>query len=41
MGWKIHKPGVDPVLDEIIARRFGPEFENQCARPPTDAAPDP
>lgn len=31
--WKLHVPGVDPQLDEIIARRFGPGWPRPCKRP--------
>jgi len=32
MTWKIHYPGADPIIDEILARRFGPAFHKPYVR---------
>lgn len=33
MTWMVHEWGVDPQLDEIISRRFGPNHDKPCERP--------
>lgn len=33
MGWKVHIPGADPKMDELVSRRFGPGFPKPCKRP--------
>lgn len=31
--WQVHRPGVDPELDKIIARRFGRDHARPCTQP--------
>jgi hypothetical protein len=33
LGWKVHRPGQDPELDEIVYRRFGRDHKRPCRRP--------
>jgi hypothetical protein len=33
MSWREHVLGADPVLDEIIMRRFGRDHDKPCADP--------
>jgi hypothetical protein len=35
MGWRLYKSGLDPELDQIVRRRFGPRFERPCSKATT------